>query len=299
MAKTIGCVIGCLVLILLIYMIRRREACKRKIRRMGTMEKAGLLNELIAPFGFAYEATQDIFVSRVHAWQRKEGYEALFDRLAPKFNMILDAFPVYFDYQDKTWMIEFWKGQYGINTGAEVGIYHANRLVPKEQRKKIHYNAVSDEEMPLIGMALERKGKRLLTRKAYHWWLTAFCMGMFSEPKDLTLHASVTFHDSAAAQAFYEGLQEAGYAGMLYRIRGRKVTVCLDWAAGDAGFRRWHRKLVQRLNRWYCRLYQFVTRPFTCTLDRTLFLYEQLPWCFRNMLRLHSFGRKCRMKHGL
>ena len=39
--------------------------------------------------------------------------------------MIIDAYPVYFDYQDKTWMIEFWRGQYGINTGAEIGVYHA------------------------------------------------------------------------------------------------------------------------------------------------------------------------------
>jgi len=25
-------------------------------------------------------------------------------------------------------------------------------------------------------------------------------------------------------------------------------------------------------------------------------LYEQLPWCFRRMLRLHAYGRKVRIK---
>lgn len=53
----------------------------------------------------------------------------------------------------------------GINTGAEAGIYHANRLIPKGQRKLVHYNAVSEDEMPLIGICLERKGRKLFTEK--------------------------------------------------------------------------------------------------------------------------------------
>ena len=149
--EKMGWIFLALFLILLIWAIWRREMCKSKIRHMGREEKQKLLSDLTAPFGFLYEPGQDIFVSRRNAWQRKEGYEALFDNLAPNFNMIMDVFPVYFDYRDKTWLIEFWKGQYGINTGAEVGVYHANRLIPKNQRKWVHYNAVSDEEMPLIG----------------------------------------------------------------------------------------------------------------------------------------------------
>ncbi len=283
-------------LLLFVWLLWRREKCRQKICRMGKNEKIALLNELIHPFGFAYDANWDIFVSLIHAWQRKEGYEALFDRLASRFNMVIDAFPVYFDYRGKTWMIEFWKGQYGINTGAEVGVYHANRLAPKEQRRKIHYNAVSDEEMPLLGICLERKERRLFTRKGYHWWLTAFKMGMFSEPKDLVLRASITFADSEAAQAFCEGFLEAGYAPDRYRIRNRRVTVLFDQTQTYRGMEKLYRKLVQEANRFYCMLYRIVSRPFTSTLDRTLFLYEQLPWCFRHMLRLHSFGRKKRVK---
>lgn len=263
---------------------------------MSEQEKQTLLNELIAPFGFSYEPGQDIFTTRLDAWQRREGYEMLFDRLAAKFNMVIDAFPVYFDYRNRTWLIEFWKGQYGINTGAEIGIYHANRQVPKGQRKKIHYNAVSDEEMPLIGMCLKKNGRNLFAGKGYHWWLTGFRMGQFSKPCDLALYASITFHDPAAAQAFEKGLLEAGFTKDAYRIRKRRVTVLLDQSQSFTGTEKLYRHITQAVNRFYCRMYKIVTAPFLKTPDRLLFLYEQLPWCFRHMMRLHSFGRKPRVK---
>lgn len=290
-----GLAVVILLVVLLIWLIWRREKCKRKVMRMSEREKVALLNELTVPFGFSYEPGQDVFVSRIDAWQRKEGYEALFDNLASKFNMIIDSFPVYFDYRNRTWLIEFWKGQYGINTGAEVGVYHANRPIPKKQRRKVHYNAVSDEEMPLIGMCLKRKEKRLFSLKGRHWWLAAFRMGLFSQPGDLTLFASLTFDCHEAAQAFAEGLAEAGLSDH-FRIRGRRVTVALDQTNPYRGMKKLHRAVVQGFNRFYCSLYRIVTRPFTRTADRMLFLYEQLPWCFRGMLRLHSYGRKARIK---
>lgn len=290
---------GILLLLFFVWLIWRREMCKRKIRRMGEQEKLALLNELIAPFGFSYEPRQEVFTSRVDAWQRREGYEALFDNLASKFHMVIDAFPVYFDYRDKTWMIEFWKGQYGINTGAEIGVYHANRRIPEEQRRKVHYNAVSDEEMPLIGMRLERKYRRLFAGKAFHWWFTAFRMGMFSEPEDLILRSSITFCDPAQAKAFGEGLLKAGCPKSRFRVRNRRVTVLFDWTQSHTGFEKFYRRFVQKCNRIYCRLYQLATLPFTKTSDRMLFLYEQLPWCFRRMLRLHAPGRKVRITHGV
>ena len=285
-----------LILVLLIWILQRRAAAIQKIRRMGEKEKLLLLNELTSPFGFVYEPTQDIFVSRIHAWQRKEGYEELFDNLASKFNMVIDAFPVYFDYREKTWLIEFWKGQYGINTGAEAGVYHANRIVPKNQRTKIHYNAVSDEEMPLIGICLKDRQGKLFSIKRYHWWLAAFQMGVFRHPKDLVLHASITFHDNEGARAFCQGLKDAGWAPDEYRHRNRRVTVYIGKTNPYAGLALLQRNLVQSLNHFYCRLYRLATRPFTRTPDRMLFLYEQLPGCFRRMLRLRSFGKRTRIK---
>ena len=78
--------IGCIVVILLVLLIAaviitvKREKSKRKIRRMCDAEKIQLLNELAEPFGFCYVPCEDVFTSREDAWQRKQGYEALYDR---------------------------------------------------------------------------------------------------------------------------------------------------------------------------------------------------------------------------
>ena len=56
--------------------------------------------------------------------------------MAPRFQMVFDALPVYFDYQKKTWLIEFWKGQYGINTGAEIGIYTGSGRWKVKERQR-------------------------------------------------------------------------------------------------------------------------------------------------------------------
>lgn len=288
----LGLILAGAAVLLAVSFVYRREKSRWKIRHMPDEEKWELLSSLTEPFGFIYEPIEDIFVSHIDAWQREHGYMALFDRLAPKFNMIFDAYPVYFDYQDKTWLIEFWKGQYGINTGAEVGVYHANRLVPKNQRKLIQYNAVSNEEMPLIGVCLEKRWKKLFSRKKYHWWLAAFRMGTFSQPKDLVMYVNISFEDVCAAQAFYEGLEEAGFPKENYRLHNRRVSVLLNQSQEHQGLDRIHRAAVQGLNRCFCGLYRLVTMPFTKTADRMLFLYGQLPWCFKHMLRLHAFGRK-------
>ncbi len=292
----LGIVLAVLLVITVVYLIWRREKCKRIVRHMDEEEKCRKLNELAEPFGFSYDPGQEVFVGRVDAWQRREGYERLFDKLATKFNMVMDAFPIYFDYQDRTWLIEFWKGQYGINTGAEAGVYHTNRLVAPKQRKHVHYNAVSDCEMPLIGLCLERRGEKLFSLKRYHWWLAAFRMGMFSQPRDLVMYATLTFSNTGAAQAFGRGLCEAGFSETEYRVKNRRVSVILDRTICYTGLEKWYRKLVQCVNRCYCGLFRFVTRPFRNTADRMLFLYLQLPWCFRRMLGLKAFGKKVRVK---
>ncbi len=292
----LGITIAVFLLIGLLCILYRRKKSRQTIYRMSEEEKCRRLNELAKPFGFSYDPSQELFVGRLDAWQRKEGYERLFDKLAVKFHMVMDAFPIYFDYQDKTWLIEFWKGQYGINTGAEAGIYHTNRPVAQDRRQQVHYNAVSDREMPLIGIYLEKRGEKLFSQKQYHWWLAAFRMGMFSRPDELVMHATVTFCDARAAMAFGRGLAEAGFTKAEYRVKNRRVSVLLDKTICYTGIEKLHRTIVQCINRCHCRLFRFITRPFCNTADRLLFLYLQLPWCFRRMLRVRSFGKKVRVK---
>lgn len=283
-------------ILFLIIVIVRREKSKRKVRRMGMPQKLEELNGLAKPFGFFYDPGEDVFTSRLSVWQRAEGYEALFDRMAAGMNMVLDAWPVYFDYRGKTWLIEFWKGQYGINTGGEVGIYCAKGIVPPHLYHTAHYDAVSDDEMPYIRCRLEKMGDQIYELCRRHWWLTGFRMGMFSKPSSLRLMTTLTFDETEMAQAFYQGLKRSGIPENKYRCCQNEVYVRMDFSRKVTCLARIHRFPVQILNRFYCWLYRVVTCPFKDTVDRMLFLYYQLPGCFRRMLRLRRNGCKKRGK---
>ncbi len=282
-----------LLLVLIVLVIRWRETCKHKVRQMAMPEKIQILNELAEPFGFFYQRDEDVFTSQLDAWQRKQGYMALYDRAAASAGMVIDAWPVYFDYGGRTWLIEFWKGQYGINTGGEIGIYHADEIVPPYFYRTAHYDAVENNEMPKIYCYLEKKGAKIYELCSHHWWLTGFRMGLFSRPADLCMVASLTFGETEMAQAFFDGLLKSGQSRNKFRICCNEVCVRVDFSGKVALIWRLQRKIVQFFDRILCWLYRVVSRPFTDTVDRLMFFYYMVPFFFRRMLRC---GRGCRKK---
>lgn len=58
--------------------------------------------------------------------------------------MIIDTEPIRFYHNHKNWFITFWKGQYGIVTGAEIGVYCTKQQ--KVYRATIYF-PVSNEKM--------------------------------------------------------------------------------------------------------------------------------------------------------
>ena len=69
--------LGILFLLLLLFFcinLWRRKRIIKKICSMCMLEKCDLLNELIGPFGYSYVSSQDLFTSRIDAWQRRFGY---------------------------------------------------------------------------------------------------------------------------------------------------------------------------------------------------------------------------------
>lgn len=273
----------------------RIRKSRGQVRRMGMPQKVQTINELAAPFGFFYDEKQEVFTSRLDAWQRKQGYEALFDRMAAGVNMVLDAWPVYFDYEGRTWLIELWKGQYGINTGGEVGIYHAKDIVPEDSYKTAHFDAAEDDEMPQIICRLERKGREVYRQNKEHWWLTGFEMGRFSKPSELRLTVTVHFREQKMAVAFYRGLVKTGVPKEQYHICRNEVSIDMDHSPKTGHLEKLHRIWVLFQNRVCCRLFLMVTWPFKNTVDRMMFLYYLVPSCFRRMLRLkrNCVPKKC------
>jgi len=255
-------------------------------------EKCELLDELLSPFGYAYVPSQDIFTSRVDSWQRDLGYCALYDKAAAHLNMVFDSLPVYFDYQGRTWLIEFWKGQYGINTGCEIGVYYADHILETNELKHTLFQSVSKEDMPKLSFTLCRNGQIIAKLCAKHWWLTAFKTGLFSSPTDLSMRACVTLPSSGMARAFAAGLTNAGLSWNDICICCQTVSFSFDGSAPVHGiFRRLRIRLAQWCNRFWCRIYCYVTRPFCLSVDRVLYLYYYLPAVFRKTLHIRKYKR--------
>ena len=272
---------------------KKRIICK--INAMEKCEKCSLLEEIVNPFGYCYYCKQGVFSSTLDAWQKKAGYTYLYDYMAPRFQMVFDRLPVYFDYNGKTWLIEFWKGQYGINTGAEIGVYHADRILsPGEYQTTLFTGANDTEIFPLSFLLYNQKG-RYIQIKQKHWWLTTFLTGCYSEPKDLYMECYLTFPNIVMQNAFLKGLQQAGFSSQEISVCGLCVSFYFYKSIHETAtlLTRFRRRLSQWKNRNFCRLYLRITNPFSTTEDRVLYLYYYLPFAFRRLLRMHRFNKRC------
>ncbi|MDO5422771.1 MAG: DUF4474 domain-containing protein [Eubacteriales bacterium] len=280
-----------------IFCLRRRKFIQ-KIDAMTCEEKCRLLNEISSPYGYAYLPGQDLFTTTPNPWQRQFGYQGAFDRAAPWLGMVFDCEPVFFDYQGRTWMIEFWKGQYGINTGAEVGLYHADTLLPKNERRMAHYACAADSEIFPVSMKLYTRKGMLAERTSVSFWLTSFSMGCFHQPSELRMDVALTFPCVEMQEAFLEAMYEMGYSRGHFSVCGSRTAFSFSMPhTPEPGFfplqciaKAW----TQKSNRVLCKLYLFVTRPFCTNADRLLYLYFHLPFAFQKTLRLHRFPRRCR-----
>lgn len=260
---------------------------------MTCTEKCKLIQELLAPFGYYYYGRQDVVSTRNDAWQRQAGYTALFDRAALHLHMVFDALPIYFDYQDRTWLIELWKGQYGINTGAEVGVYYTDGLITPDKYSTAHFDAVSDCDRLPISFTLYHNNEVLASMSNTSWWLTAFLVGAFTNPSQLSMDISIAFPNVEMQRSFLNALRQSGNPHLDFRCRN--LTVRIHYANGCpvspvcpekiSLFRRIRIAWAQCCNKLLCRLYRWLARPFHTTLDRVIFLYELLPFLLRRMLR--------------
>lgn len=290
-------IFGFLILILCILCIimaykRRKIICK--VCCMCVAEKCRLLNELAEPFGYSYNSCWDVFSSTLNAWQKDFGYTELYDRGACAFSMVFDAEPIYFDYDDKTWLLEFWKGQYGINTGGEIGIYYADGIIPVKDLSKTIFYGANPNEMLDFSFHLYGHNEQLTFVHDYHWWLTGFCVGLFSKPKDLIMDISISFPNDEMMNAFTQALIDKGYKKCAISICGLRVS--FKFVTSHNPNTNWLRYILscysQFKNRIFCKLFLKITNPFNTSLDRLLYLYYFLPFAFRNSLRMHRYKKR-------
>lgn len=197
------------------------------------------LAKAVEAAGFLYDPDQQIIFSRMDAMQRKFGYAYGYDALALPMYMSIDCEPIFFSYAGKEWMIELWKGQYGFETGCEVGVYRRgpadgpqvvlstlDTLVgtrPSDPKHSLFYFCADDDERLEIATVLLKGSKPLFSRgPERHWWLTGFKWGEYSEPSQLSMNVAIAFPNKDMCDAFTNALAVLGYQPDV-KIEGLKV----------------------------------------------------------------------------
>lgn len=295
-------VLGILLLALLVYFIirHRKKSARKKVCSMCREEKICKLDVLLEPFGFCYVEQDDSISSRMYPWQRQMGYCRAYDKTAIAMNMVIDCEPIYFDYGDDRYLLELWKGQYGCAAGTEIGIYVNREGDFEKPAEELFYECVSDGERLPLSFELMKDKKTVLRRRAVHWWLTGFRVGMYARPEELTLRARISFPDAHMCSAFYKGLLRVGYEPE--EICVERLTVCFCFGKPhtpqyyqDSAIRQWRRRQVMRGNKRSCRRYCRMTKGFDSTLNRISFLGYCFPVLYHFIIGLGMKNRcgKC------
>lgn len=252
----------------------------------------------IALAGYAYDAEQDIFYCNMNPWQRNMGYNRLYDESMSLLGMIVDCEPIYFEYNNKIWLIEFWKGQYDLNTGCEVGIYTVDKPlinIPK-MYKYMLYKCASDEERLTMSFTLKKNGRILFSRDEKHWWLAGFKLGEYSEPSDLIMNLNITLKDDIMCNAFIQGLMEAGYSRDEISVNGNTVGLTFDKPHTPQPVTRTDKsdEIIQKKNKLLCDSYNDITKVYDRIADKMAIIKNKSPEIYEEIVGKAAIIRQLR-----
>ncbi len=280
-----------LIFITLLLLHFKKKSVIQKVNSLNTAQKQATLDTLSEPVGYCYDACQDLFIARRDAPQKIFGYTTFYDLAAPYFNMIFDYETIYFNYDGRTWLLEMWKGQYGINTGCELGLYYADTIIQPKDYSSTLFHSVEAKDMLDISLELNRTPRKenVFTTvgkvSKHHWWLTQFKMGMFSKPQNLLVNTAVRFKDCYMLYSFLNSFENT-LPHVTYTVNNLTVYFTFYQSRRSYPF---FKKLVRHFAltccHLYCSCFNYVTRPFQNSGDKLLYLYYYLPFMARLILK--------------
>ncbi len=149
-------------------------------------------------------------------WQYNFGFNEGYDSMAPVTMMYYDTVRTKFVYDNKEWLIQIWKGQYGYAfVGGEVGVY-----TRKVGSKGTHFNCAAEEDWLKMEMCFmwDENGTgeyRPIFNRDYtkYWWCTGFVVGFDggTNRHQFRLVTHITFKDEEMANAFCEAFEANGF----------------------------------------------------------------------------------------
>ncbi len=178
--------------------------------------------------GLGYEMDTKNFVlfTPVDVWMRSMGFCRMYDIGANYiFHTMYDyeTVRIKFEYDNRDWMIQLWKGKYYVTNGSEIGIY----TKPK-YRLSGFYNCASDEDLMKMSLKVYHDDELLISREEqYHWWINGFSLDKeYYDGTDLTVKGTIQMKDKEMLKAFRAALDKRSDE-IKYSVKG--LTVSLSW----------------------------------------------------------------------
>lgn len=152
-------------------------------------------------------------------WQENFGFNEVYDNLSPLSMMYYDTVRTTFEYGGKEWLIQAWKGQYGmVFVGGEVGVYTRSL-----GSSGTHFVCADKEDWLNMEMAFmwdedDNGNYKAIFNRDYekYWWCTGFVVGfpngsLRQTLKEFRLVHHITFKDTEMANAFCEAFEANGF----------------------------------------------------------------------------------------
>lgn len=191
---------------------------------INVIKRGNLLQLLLSKhqvLSYQYSYVDDYYYTNdKDAWQHNFGFGKIYDFVSPYLLLEYDYVRVFFEYEGKDWMIQMWKGQYGmIFYGGEIGVYnrpHSDDGV----HEWTMYNCPDEDdwlkmEMTLYHQDINGNYIEEFTREYdKYWWCTGFKNGHLrqEEPADeLRLEGRITFKSKEMCDLFVSGLDACGF----------------------------------------------------------------------------------------
>ncbi len=204
-----------------------KTAAEKATKKHG---KIFSVSEIVGPegdefLGYRYNPEGDYYYTDdKECWQVNAGYNEIYDKVTPAVFMHIDQLRLRFTYEEKDWMLEFWKGQYGtMLIGAEIGVYTTEEGTYTGATGDVnHYNCADKEDW--LNMQLEcywaenNNGhyKKVFTREyGKYWWITGFvdgCLTKYTPPRtELKVKARITLKSEEMANLVVTALRQSGF----------------------------------------------------------------------------------------
>ena len=172
--------------------------------------------------GFVYEPRQGYLYNQAPVFQWFLGFNNIYDIFPFVMNVYADTIKCHFEYEEKDWRIQLWKGGYGIflATGGEIGIYTKAKNMPIE-----HYSSAGLNDWLNLTFTIYNKGSKLFTRPlGKYWWCTgykplAFCTDFLANPRrNVVMDTTIELKSAGMAEAFIKSLKDKQFTQLLPQV---------------------------------------------------------------------------------